>query len=568
MLTLVVLLLLTAGIRLTSIQAKNICVASYGSTHMNVYQPIIKELINRKHNLTIFLPSGTLESTIKSVAIPPSPELHYIPFKSDRMSFSKDALALVWKNSRFVDTLFESFGLLILASQTSVHRSSSSNNIEFIEKVKDSLCDVLLSDVMQLQMIDLATKLDIPVISILNFVHMGIPFSNFIGKSARRSLADMIVTVTMPYVGQIVMNIAGTMYYGYPRHFFSSIYARPYMTPTFADFSTSHLSKNMFILGPSNVKIALSTDECWNCDENRSNNHSIVIDVSSTTVHCSQNRPLIVGKKRLLLAAFGTHFEVPKHAIQRLCEAFRMVLNSGSIDKVIFSRRPLDYDESDGDIKQCKTAVVDDLSSCNDDRIWSTTWINQKELLDSGAVGLFLTHGGYSSILEATEARVPFVVLPVAFDQSFNALVVADAGMAETVHKTDSPTVIASALMKVLQNPTRYVDNAKSSITSTGISAGLLSYDNNGKLVQINSMQAKGADFVEKIATEGVNNSLQRLVPYVWSHYANKDGPSFLSFTFFMSTLQILLGLFIFLSPLIFSLIALKFLTKGIWFLK
>lgn len=561
-----VVLLLTTGIQLTYIQAKNICVASYGSTHMNVYQPIIKELINRKHNITIFLPSGNKDSTIKSVGMPPSPELHFILFKSDRLSLSKGAAALFWKNSRFVDSLFESLGILILANLISVYRSSSSNNFEFIEIVKDSFCDVLLADVVQFQMIDLATKLDIPVISILNFVHSGIPFSNFIGTSVRASIAEMIVVVIMPYLRQIVMNIAGTMYYGYPRHIFSSIYARPYMTPTFADFSTSHLSKNMLVLGPSNVKIALSTDECWNCDENGSNGHSIVIDVSSTTVHCSKKRPLIVGKKRLLLAAFGTHFEVPKHAVQRLCEAFRIVLNSGSIDKVVFSRRPLDFDESDDDVKQCKTTVIDDLSSCNDDRIWSTTWINQKELLDSGAVGLFLTHGGYSSILEATEARLPFVVLPVFADQNFNALVVADAGMAETIQKTDSPIVIASALMKVLQNPTRYLDNAKSSITSAGISAGLLSYDNNGKLVQINSMQAKGADLIEKIAAEGVNNSLQRLVPDEWSHYAHKDGPSFLSYTFFMSTFQILLGLLIVLSPLILSLIALKIFTKRIWF--
>ena len=79
-------------------------------------------------------------------------------------------------------------------------------------------------------------------------------------------------------------------------------------------------------------------------------------------------------------------------------------------------------------------------------------------------------------------------------------------------------------------------------------------------------MQAKGADLVEKIAAEGVNNSLQRLVPSVWSHYANKDGPSFLLFTFFMSTLQILLGLLILLSPLILSVIALKILTKRIRF--
>ena len=65
-------------------------------------------------------------------------------------------------------------------------------------------------------MIDLATKLDIPVISILNFVHMGIPFSNFIGTSVRTSLAEMIAVVVMSYLRQIVMNI------GYPRHIFSA----------------------------------------------------------------------------------------------------------------------------------------------------------------------------------------------------------------------------------------------------------------------------------------------------------------------------------------------------------
>ena len=79
-------------------------------------------------------------------------------------------------------------------------------------------------------------------------------------------------------------------------------------------------------------------------------------------------------------------------------------------------------------------------------------------------------------------------------------------GLKNKIYEIDSPTVIAGALMKVLQNPTRYLDNA------------------------------------------------------------NKDGPSFLLFTFFMSTLQILLGLLILLSPLILSVIALKILTKRIRF--
>jgi UDP:flavonoid glycosyltransferase YjiC (YdhE family) len=61
--------------------------------------------------------------------------------------------------------------------------------------------------------------------------------------------------------------------------------------------------------------------------------------------------------------------------------------------------------------------------------------VNQKELLQSGVVSVFITHGGYSSITEASNTKVPFIILPVIGDQPQNGDMYSNLGAALVISR-------------------------------------------------------------------------------------------------------------------------------------
>ncbi|CAK5266491.1 unnamed protein product [Mycena citricolor] len=50
-------------------------------------------------------------------------------------------------------------------------------------------------------------------------------------------------------------------------------------------------------------------------------------------------------------------------------------------------------------------------------------WVDQKAVLKSGAVGWFLTHGGYNSLTEALSQNIPLIFWPIGAEQAINAAV-------------------------------------------------------------------------------------------------------------------------------------------------
>ena len=43
-------------------------------------------------------------------------------------------------------------------------------------------------------------------------------------------------------------------------------------------------------------------------------------------------------------------------------------------------------------------------------------WVPQRQLLQTGSIDIFLTHGGYNSIYDSLEASVPLLVSPITHD--------------------------------------------------------------------------------------------------------------------------------------------------------
>ncbi|PAV77210.1 hypothetical protein WR25_12774 [Diploscapter pachys] len=62
--------------------------------------------------------------------------------------------------------------------------------------------------------------------------------------------------------------------------------------------------------------------------------------------------------------------------------------------------------------------------SADVDNIVETTWMPQRQLLKDGRLRAFMTHGGAGSIMEATHAGTPLIVIPLMGDQFRNAALI------------------------------------------------------------------------------------------------------------------------------------------------
>ena len=60
-------------------------------------------------------------------------------------------------------------------------------------------------------------------------------------------------------------------------------------------------------------------------------------------------------------------------------------------------------------------------------------WLPQQDLLGSGRCRLFITHGGFASVLESLCHGVPMVTMPVSGDHQFNAINAVTIGAAEMI---------------------------------------------------------------------------------------------------------------------------------------
>lgn len=265
-------------------------------------------------------------------------------------------------------------------------------------------------------------------------------------SSWRKQLALNVVDWVGPFLDPFAAIINGWLFYGYPRHLFASIFARPFLIPAspMALWGAA-IPRNVIALGPLNADVAVTVALGPVKGEAAS---TASIDMSELVPVCREQRPLVSGAGRVLYAAFGTHVKFSMEAGERLCTAFCAVLDSGKVDAVLFSRRLLGAEDAAEDAARC-SVPASLLAACNDSRIWSTTWVRQREVLSSGAVGLFVSHGGYNSLQEVSSAQVPFAVLPFFADQPDNADIMDHGHLSVELAKADDAASLAAGMMKV-----------------------------------------------------------------------------------------------------------------------
>jgi len=146
-------------------------------------------------------------------------------------------------------------------------------------------------------------------------------------------------------------------------------------------------------------------------------------------------------KHGVILVVFGSYCDVfPPTITQPLCEALTEATKQFGLS-VIWK--------------------LNDKGFCRNDNILVLPWIPQNDLLADSRIQLFISHGGYNSVIESVYHAKPLIVFPIGLDQPANAAFAESKGYAIRMNIADfSAESLLSNIGKLLTQPT-YKRNAQ-----------------------------------------------------------------------------------------------------------
>lgn len=471
------------------VDAANVCFGSLGGSHLSFVSPVIRAMSSRGHNVTVFVASRHLEDARKKgfgdrVSVLSS---HYR--NPDEEGMPDGMLALCWKVPRPLQHLV--MGPMVMGVIQGFMRELPAEEARQLI----SGCDVVVADAFQPGFADAAAELEIPAVFFHNFITPLIPPQrsswllhqvSTLGISGRNSISNpldyCVFNVAAPFLQTLSHIFWGFRVYGYPRIMWSSVFARPLLLPGPASFLTVSHPPNVIPLGAPVTDMKM-----------RINPYPYRIALPG----CKR-----VDAERIVYAAFGTNVKVPKLQVDKLCAVFRSILDDASsgIDHVVFGFRALDFTPD-----SCHQV-------CQDERISTAPWVNQTDILQSGRVAVFVTHGGYSSVWESFSSRTPMCVMPVFGDQPANGDWVTSSEYGDYCDPLLPAEELLSKLLNLIKNRDALVNNMEQGRQLDIATLGPA------------TMEERAAILLEMVIHEGVNNSLQRLVDPVWAPYAKRGG--------------------------------------------
>jgi len=140
-------------------------------------------------------------------------------------------------------------------------------------------------------------------------------------------------------------------------------------------------------------------------------------------------------KDNVILVSFGSYFDFAMpEIVRKFCDVFTDRRNRL---RVIWK------------IKDTK------ICSSDDGRIKVMPWISQNDMLADPRVQIFISHGGFNSVIESVYHAKPLIIFPLWADQSANAAASETKGIAIRMDIGDfSSEALLSNINKLLHDPT------------------------------------------------------------------------------------------------------------------
>ncbi|KAI0840345.1 UDP-glucosyl transferase family protein [Hypoxylon sp. FL0890] len=157
------------------------------------------------------------------------------------------------------------------------------------------------------------------------------------------------------------------------------------------------------------------------------------------------------GHRRVIYVSFGTHVLIASQNLDKFLGAFSDLLSEGLIDGIIWAANDTQRGLFDRDqaMRYGGTKIGDVLD--NIDPSWFfTPFAPQRAILARQETALFVTHGGASSVNEATFHETPMLSLGFFFDQPLNGLRIQEAGIGlalDKAHFTESEILEKSRVL-------------------------------------------------------------------------------------------------------------------------
>ncbi|KAL7147134.1 hypothetical protein ABFS83_06G087700 [Erythranthe nasuta] len=134
-------------------------------------------------------------------------------------------------------------------------------------------------------------------------------------------------------------------------------------------------------------------------------------------------------RRSTVFASFGTEYFLSENEVEEIACGLEM----SGVNFIWVVRFPAGAGEGEGIIKIEEKLPVGFLERVGGRGVVVEGWAPQRRILSHPSVGGFLSHCGWSSVMEGVYSGVPIVATPMHLDQPLNARLVVEVGLGEEV---------------------------------------------------------------------------------------------------------------------------------------
>ncbi|KAJ3706401.1 hypothetical protein LUZ61_010106 [Rhynchospora tenuis] len=156
----------------------------------------------------------------------------------------------------------------------------------------------------------------------------------------------------------------------------------------------------------------------------------LIPDISSVSASNSNEAELVMNwlnqreRQSVVFVSFGSECFMPYKEMEQLAHGLDL---SGACFIWVARFPKVDQEDNEGDSKKLLHGLVEKVGPQRG--LVVTSWAPQRKILVHRNLGAFLTHCGWSSVIEGMQAGIPLLALPMAWDQPMNAKLIVELGI-------------------------------------------------------------------------------------------------------------------------------------------